>query len=95
MNNILSWPQRQRFFNEDYGSRINEMVEEPSDAISKSLIRRFIIESLDKWEKRVELLSINIENHTTEVYNIHINYQVRKTKQEDTFIFPFYKYLKY
>lgn len=92
---ILSWPQRSRFFNEDFGSRLEELIEEPSDAVSKSLLRRFIIDSINKWEKRVELISINIENNSPTVFNVTVNYKVRKTKQQDSFIFPFYQEIKY
>ena len=59
--NIINWPTRIRFFNERYGCRIEECLEEPDDSISISLIKHFIAESLSIWEKRIELLPSDIK----------------------------------
>ena len=95
--NIINWPTRVRFFNEKFGCRIEECLEEPDDSISISLIKHFIAESLSIWEKRIELLpsDIKILNSTPSVINVQIRFFIRNTKIEETFIFPFYKEIIY
>lgn len=95
--NIINWPTRIKFFNEKYGCRIHECLEEPDDAISSSLIKHFIVESIQTWEKRVELYpsGIKILESTPTIVNLQITYTIRNTKLEETFIYPFYKEINY
>ena len=92
INEILSWPKNLRFFNESFGSRTDELLEEPSDNITRALVRTFIIDTINKYEKRVKLINILIpDNITSEKINITIRYNINNTKVEGTFIFPFYR----
>ena len=95
--NIINWPVRIRFFNEKYGCRIEECLEDPDDNVSRSLIKQFITESIQLWEKRVELYNSNIKilDSTPTIVNLQLNYRIRNTKIEETFIFPFYKNIIY
>lgn len=97
IKNILNWPERNRFFNEAYGCRIWELLEEPDDSLTKSLAKQFIVDSIEKWEKRVELVNSNITvlNSSETVINLSITYKLRSTKVEETFVFPFYKEINY
>jgi len=93
---IINWPKRRRWFNEEFGCRIEETLEEPNDAISRTLIRVFIKEALEKWEKRIVLKSIKTQSgRDVGQINVSINYNIRNTKIEETVIFPFYTDLKY
>jgi phage baseplate assembly protein W len=94
---ILSWPYRTRFFNAGFGSRIEELIEEPDDNVSISLLRHFILESIVQWEKRIELYpeGIKIISSDHEKINVSITFKIRNTKIEETFIYPFYKEIKY
>lgn len=97
ISNIINWPKRHRFFNEAYGCRIEELLEEPDDSVSRSLLKHFIVESISTWEKRVEISSsgISILDSIPGAINISVTYRLRSTKIEETFIFPFYKEIKY
>ena len=97
IKNILNWPERIRFFNEAYGCRIWELLEEPDDSLSKSLAKQFIVDSLNRWERRIEVInsSIKILDSNESVINLSITYKIRSTKIEETFIFPFYKEINY
>lgn len=91
--NIINWPTQTRFFNETYGCRLEECLEEPDDVISLTLAKFFISESISKWEKRVELLpsGVTVLESTPGIINLQLRYVLRSTKIEETFIFPFYK----
>jgi len=88
---ILNTPQNTRFFNENFGSRINELLDEPNDSIANNLLRTFIKEAIDKFEKRVKLISLTISNYDSYKVNIQLVYEVINTKTEETLIFPYYK----
>lgn len=94
---ILNWHIGTRFYNERFGSRVWECLEEPNDNVVKSLLTFFIIETLNIWEKRIELRNNSIiytkVNH--DKINIKITYRLRNSNIEETFIYPFYKEIKY
>ena len=57
---IINWPTRIRFFNEQYGCRIEECLEEPDDTISRTLAKHFMVDAISTWEKRVDIESSGI-----------------------------------
>lgn len=94
---ILSWPKGKKFFNEDFGGRHFELLEEPSDLITKTLARTFVIDSIKKYETRVDLVEakvINYSNNQTKI-DILVTYRLKSTKAVDSFVYPFYKELIY
>ena len=94
--NILNWPMRMRWFNEEFGSRIEEILEEPDDTVSRTLLREFIREALRKWEKRIVVKDIiTLPPKYLGRIDVSITYQIRNTKIEETIIYPFYKELIY
>jgi len=95
IKNILYWPTSQRFFNEQFGSRIFDVLEEPNDNIGKALVRTFIFEALNRWEKRILVKDTKILNSDHQVINIEITYEIRSTRTEETMVFPFYKEIIY
>ena len=75
-NLVLTTPG-ERFFNPDLGSGVSKVLFETIDEISSSVIRDEIEETINKYEPRVELLSVKVDpdydNHefnATLVYNI-------------------------
>lgn len=89
---IVNWPIAQRFYHEQYGCRIEECLEEPSDGVTHLMMKHFIIEALNRWEPRVGRNRITIiESPDRSIVNIQIIYQITGTEQIDTFVFPFYK----
>jgi len=95
IKNILYWPTSQRFFNEQFGSRIFDVLEEPNDNIGKALVRTFIFEALNRWEKRILVKDTRVLNSDHQVINIEITYEIRSTRTEETMVFPFYKEIIY
>lgn len=93
---ILNWPKNHRYFNEQFGCRIEECLEEPLDNITKSLLELFIKESINKWEKRIVIKQIEFkEDIDRATLYVRLVYNIRNTKLEDTYIFPFYRNIKY
>ncbi len=92
---ILAWVLGTRYFNEAFGSRIEELIEEPDDSVSKSLLRHFITESLNKWEKRIVIKGVQLTNAGVGKIDVMIYYSIRNSKIEDTMIYPFYNQIQY
>lgn len=92
---ILKWPYATRFFLGEFGARLEELLEEPNDTIIKSLVRHFVIDSISKFETRIELLEVSIINPTATSLSIKLRYKILSSQSEDTFIFPFYPKIKY
>ena len=95
--NIVNWPYRHRFFLEQYGCRIEELLEEPNDYISFNLARRYIVDALNTWEKRIEISpsNITVERTSDTAIYLRLDYMIVSTKKQETFIFPFYKQINY
>lgn len=91
INHILSWALGTRFFNEGFGSRLSELLEEPHDGVLRTLLRRFVIEALADWERRVDIIEIEISDTKNAKIDIYIRYRVTNTQIEETFIFPYYR----
>lgn len=92
---VIYWSRNTRFMNQKFGSRIHEILEEPDDSVSRSLLRFFVKESLEEWEKRIEIIDVDIQNPSDARVDIKIIFQIRNTKEEETYIFPFYKDIIY
>ena len=94
---ILNWQIGTRFYNERFGSRIWECLEEPNDNVVKALLSHFIIESLTLWEKRIELKnnSLIYTKVSHDKINITLTYRLKNSNIEETYIYPFYKEIIY
>ena len=93
---ILSWPYGHRFMLGEFGSRIEELLEEPNDEVSRQLIESFIKDALSTWEKRIQVLELGVENNSTEgTVMIKLTYRIVNSQTVDNFIFPFYRQIKY
>ena len=87
---IIAWPLRTRQFNGEFGSRIMETIEEPSDDILISLIRRFIIDAISKWEQRIELSNINISRSEPQTIKVNLIYKVKELDIQDSLFYTYY-----
>tara|TARA_R110002012_G_C11345260_1_gene578852 strand:+ start:245 stop:640 length:396 start_codon:yes stop_codon:yes gene_type:complete len=91
---ILATPNGTKYFLGQFKSRLNELIEEPNDSIVLSLMRTFIKEAFKKWEKRIEVYDIQYNQGDKSII-VSIHYFIKKTKQQGTFVFPFYNNIIY
>lgn len=93
---LLSTPVGTRFFLPEYGSRLHEVLFEPVDEVLESLIRLFAFEAIEDWEKRVKPINITFD-HDPDNMAIYCTIQVKilQSNEVDSFIYPFYRALKY
>lgn len=95
INNILSFTIGRKYMLGEFGSRLEELMEEPNDEVLHNLINTFIVDAIKTWEKRISTVSTTIESLTPESVNINITYQIKNSQTVDNFIYPFYLQLIY
>lgn len=92
VSQLLSQRLKEKFYESEYGSRIFEMLEEPNDAITQSVVRDFIIESIQQFEKRLELISVEaVQSSQNGQLDFYIEYKLINTNLQGTLVYPFYK----
>lgn len=91
---ILSTPTGTRFFLREYGSRIDELMFEPNDSVLKTLLRHFIKEAINLWEKRVRFEDIDFQFEEATI-KCSILVSIVATNRLETFVYPFYRELKH
>ena len=75
-NLVLTVPG-ERFFNEDLGSRVSEILFDNLDEISASAIRDEIEETIIKYEPRVKLDDVQVKpNYDNNEFDVTITYDV-------------------
>ena len=75
-NLVLTVPG-ERFFNEDLGSRVSEILFDSMDDISASSIRDEIEETIIKYEQRVKLNNVKVEpNYDNYEFDVTITYDI-------------------
>lgn len=94
---LLNKQKGTRFFNRDLGSWNRLLMFEPNDLIAQSLLQTTITEAIETWEKRVERVNLDFELRVDEpeVIYCRIEYRIKSSNEVDSFIYPFYRELKY
>lgn len=77
LRNIVFTTPGEKFFNENFGSRISNSLFENVDDISGSLIIDEIRQSITNYEPRVDLLDVRAEpNFDNNEFNVRIVYNI-------------------
>lgn len=92
---IVGWVFGTRFFLPEFGSRLEDLLEEPNDAVLNSIVKHYLIEAITRWEKRITPLEITVKRKEEHNIDIHIKYQIINSRVERLFIFPYYSELIY
>lgn len=93
--NILSTPYGSRYFQPSYGSQVSELIFQPNDEILKSLLINYISSALAQWEKRIKVQMVTVEIPFPAQADCNISYKILQSSEVDSFIFPFYREIKY
>jgi phage baseplate assembly protein W len=92
---IVMWPEGQRFYLAEFGSKLERLIEEPNDDVLKQIIYTFIVDPINQWEKRISLTQAEIVSVDDRSINISLTYRILNSQSEDSFIFPFYRKITY
>lgn len=92
---LLSTPIGTKFMLPEWGSRCREVLFEPNDDAQEDLIQYFVADAIAKWETRVAFVSCEFNRDGDDVLNCLITYRNLKSNEINSFVYPFYKNLKY
>lgn len=90
---ILGTRPGERFMNPEFGSHIRDLVFEPNDSVLKGLLRHYIIDAIERWEKRVYVTDVSFDESPEAIDSytlyIRISYRVIDTQVEGNMVFPY------
>lgn len=90
---ILGTRPGERFMNPEFGSRLKDLVFEPNDSVLKGLIRHYVIDAVERWEKRVYVTDVSFDDSPEAVdanaTPVRISYRVIDTQVEGNLVWPF------
>lgn len=77
VENLLTTYPGERFFNPNIGSRVTQLLFEPIDFINATSIREEIEYTINAFEPRVLLNSVNVgPNYDDDGYDVEIDYSI-------------------
>ena len=78
--------------NRGFGSGIDDLVFSPNDPINDVLFQHFVVEALDAWEPRIQVLGvyINRDESARGILQIGIDFFVLQTHEPASMVYPFY-----
>jgi len=92
---ILTWAFGTRFFLNQFGSQLEELLEEPNDQVFEAVLRHYVVDALAVWERRVDVVGFEILRPRPEAIHLRIKCRVRNSQSEFSFVFPFYDKIIY
>ena len=87
---ILSWTLFTREYEDQFGSRVFELLEEPNDDVLITLLRRFTQDSLESWESRIELVNLDIYRTASDKVTVDIIYKIKELNIQASSQYLFY-----
>lgn len=90
---ILGTRPGERFMNPEFGSHLKDLVFEPNDRVLRGLLRHYIIDAIERWEKRVYVKDVSFdespETMDENTILVCISYRVIDTQVEGNLVYPF------
>ncbi len=89
---ILGTAKGERIMRPDFGCGIHELIFEPINTTTVSLVQDSVQEALTLWEPRIEVLQVEVVPDQAGVGKllITIEYRVRSTNNRFNLVYPFY-----
>lgn len=91
---ILSTPIGTRLFLPEFGSRIRELQFEPNDEVLHDLLGLLITQALVKWETRIKVVGVGFES-IDDLVECTVRYKTLSSNEINSYVYPFYRKIKY
>lgn len=92
---ILAWSIGTRYFLPEFGSLIHNLIDEPNDDTTKNLLVTFLDDTISRWEKRVEVVDIEMSEPSIGKRQLTLTLRIVNTQKTDNFVWPFYNEIIY
>lgn len=88
---ILGTQYGERLMRPTFGSNLRTIAFAPNNSSTANLARYYVAEGLARWEPRIEVLDVAVDNSATEpLLLISITYRLRVTQDVHNLVYPFY-----
>jgi len=88
---ILGTQHGERLMRPDFGCNLKSLAFAPNNAATASLARFYVNEGLKRWEPRIDVLDVVVNNDNLNgVLLIQISYRLRASQDVQSLIYPFY-----
>lgn len=89
---ILSTAKGERVMLPDFGCGIHDLVFEPNNSMTRSLIVNKVRDALVRYEPRIDVLEVAAETAPEQenLLLIRINYRIRANNAINNLVYPFY-----
>lgn len=88
---ILGTQYNERVMRPNFGCNLKSLVFAPNNSATANLARHYVEEGLTKWEPRITLDEVIVENDSTQGrLLIHILYRIKSTNEPGNLVYPFY-----
>lgn len=89
---ILATRPGERVMRPEFGCRVHDLLFEPLNAATKSLMQQYVIEAVTMWEPRVDVLAVDVyvDQEMAGALLIEIHYLIKETHDERSIVYPFF-----
>jgi phage baseplate assembly protein W len=89
---ILGTHPGERVMRPNFGCRAHELLFEPRNATTMTLMRKYVEEALRFWEPRIEVLAVNTEASQEQdgAIFVEIEYRIKATHDTRSIVYPFF-----
>lgn len=89
---ILGTRPGERVMRPEFGCRAQELLFEPRDAATESLLQTYVMEALTRWEPRIEVTGVNVyvNEESDSALFAEVLYYIKATHDERSIVHPFY-----
>ncbi|HEX2094970.1 MAG TPA: GPW/gp25 family protein [Longimicrobiaceae bacterium] len=89
---ILATARGERVMLPEFGCGIHEMVFAPNSAATLARVKQDVLQSLVRYERRIDVLAVEVENPPEEqnLLLIRVSYRIRANNAVGNVVYPFY-----
>jgi phage baseplate assembly protein W len=92
MRQILGTKIGSRVIDRNFGSDLRDILFNPIDEISVARVRFAVTSALQRWERRVELLSVDVDISSAKdgLIDVLVQFKVISTQEVSNLVYPLY-----
>jgi len=89
---LLSTSLGERQMLPEYGCGIHDLLFQANSAALRGMVQNKVLESLTRWEPRIDVLDVRVETPPEErnTLTIHVDYRIRADNSFYNLVYPFY-----
>jgi len=89
---ILGTRPGERVMRPTFGCKAHDLLFEIRDATTASLLKKYVIDALNFWEPRIQVLMVDvlIDDDMDGALQVEIDYEIKATHDTRSIVYPFF-----